>query len=247
MTQPAHHPSAAIVIIGAEVLSAKVPDANGPYLLKHLRAQGIDVIELRVIGDSIEVIAETVRELSSRVDYLFTTGGIGPTHDDVTIGGIARAFDRELIEHPFLVEQLEKHFGHTLDERVRNLCRVPDGTHVDMVREKLPLFRYENVFILPGIPSLVEMCFEYLSPSLPSATFAERKLIVQIAESEIATHLARVQERYGSEVQIGSYPKKNEAGRYVEITVDGHDQALVDRALHHIQEGLQEDWVLDVQ
>tara|TARA_B100001964_G_scaffold212476_1_gene248576 strand:+ start:72 stop:815 length:744 start_codon:yes stop_codon:yes gene_type:complete len=247
MTRPPRNPSAAIVIIGAEVLSAKVRDANGPYLLERLRAQGIDVIELRVIGDSIEVIAETVRALSARVDYLFTTGGIGPTHDDVTIGGIAQAFDREIIEHPFLVEKLEEHFGHTVDERVRSLCRVPDGTHVEMVRGKLPLFRYENVFILPGIPSLVEMCFEYLSPSLPSSTFVEHKLMVRVSESEIATHLARVQERYGSEVQIGSYPKKNEAGRYVEITVDGRDQALVDRALLHIQEGLREDWVIDVQ
>ena len=247
MTTASPPSSVAIIIIGAEVLSAKVQDANGPYLLKELRAHGMQVVELRVIGDDIDTISSTVKALSDRVDYLFTTGGIGPTHDDVTIAAVALAFNKKVIEHPVLAQKLQEHFGSRVDERIKNLARVPEDTHVEMVREKLPLLRCNNVFILPGIPSLVEMCFEHLRPSLPRSQFITRKVMAQVAESEIATHLERIQLQVDAQIQIGSYPKKNQSGWYVEITVDGYEEEAVNETVEKIREGLREDWVLDVQ
>ena len=247
MTSDSNPPRAAIIIIGAEVLSAKVQDTNGPYLLKELRSHGMQVIELRVIHDDIDTISSTVKTLCEKVDYLFTTGGIGPTHDDVTIAAVAQAFNKEVIEHPLLSQKLREHFGTKIDERIKNLSRVPEGTHVEMVRDKLPLLRCNNVFVLPGIPSLVKMCFEHMRASLPSGKFITRKVVAQVAESEIATHLEKVQLQVDAQIQIGSYPKKNESGWYVEITVDGHEEEAVDRTVEEILEGLREDWVLDVQ
>lgn len=154
---------AALVIIGAEVLSGKISDRNSPYLIRELRVRGVELTEIRTIGDDIDTIAACVAELSSTNDYLFTTGGIGPTHDDVTIDGVAKGLKRPTHRHELLEKSLRAHFGDRLNESRLKLADVPEGAYVEMVTPVLPLIRAENVFIFPGVPELMEQSFQHMA------------------------------------------------------------------------------------
>ena len=127
-------PTAALLIIGAEVLSGKVDDANGPYLLRALRLRGVALQEIRTIGDDIDAIAEAVRALSPHVDDVYSTGGIGPTHDDVTIAGMARAFDRAVVHHPDLLSLLTTRYKGSMNAARLKMAEVPEGASLILGR-----------------------------------------------------------------------------------------------------------------
>ena len=236
-------PTAAVVIIGAEVLSGKISDQNSAYLIQELRKRGIELTEIRIIGDDIETISQCVRELADANDYLFTTGGIGPTHDDVTIEGVAAALDRPTLRSSIWEQKLRDHFGDRLKESLLKLADIPEGAHVEMVTPVLPLIRVQNIFIFPGVPELMVQSFEHMAHELQGAPFICRHVTISGSESGIVDHLSNVQNA-NPKVQIGSYPRFLESGCEVKITIDGRLAADVNQALQEVIEGLEKERII---
>jgi molybdenum cofactor synthesis domain-containing protein len=231
--------SAAIVIIGAEVLSAKVQDENAPFLLRALRARGVEVTEIRTIGDVVESIAVTVRELASRVDHVITTGGIGPTHDDVTIAAVAKAFGLPVVRHREIERRLRARHGDRLNEARLKLAEVPEGSVVTLGAEDIvPVIEVRNVLVFPGVPSFMRLCFERIATRFAGRPFYSRALLLASSESLLAAHLSAVQAAW-QQVAIGSYPRFDDAPYRVKVTLDGRDEAEVEAALAALRQRLE--------
>ena len=154
--------SAGILIIGNEILSGKVQDENTPYFLRELRAQGVDVRAVHVVPDEIEWIAEEVRSFSARFDYVLTSGGVGPTHDDLTMDGVASAFGVDLVVHEEMEGQLRKALrGTEPNPSQLKMCMLPRGAGLISTPDLwFPLVHVRNVYIFPGIPRLLQAKFE---------------------------------------------------------------------------------------
>src|SRR5215468_5910884 len=153
--------TAAIVVIGNEILSGKSEDKNANFLIGELYRLGVALRRIVVIPDDVEDIARTVRECAANFDYVFTSGGVGPTHDDVTIEGVAKAFNRSVIRHPELEAMLRGYFGDGADEARLRMADMPEGS--ELIREKglrWPVLATENVYVLPGVPELFRSKFE---------------------------------------------------------------------------------------
>lgn len=231
-------PTAGIVIIGNEILSAKLPDANGPYLLRALRARGLVVEEMRLIADSIPTIATAVTELATHNTHVFTTGGIGPTHDDLTVAGVARAFDVPVIRDPQLEDALRQFYGAQLTAAHLKMAEVPQGAEVIPSRQGyVPTVRMHNVVILPGVPALMRRCFEQATEHLKGPEVFSRAILLWSNESDVAELLAQVQNAH-PEVAIGSYPRFDTPDYRVKVTVDGCDAGGVDAACHDLLQQL---------
>lgn len=237
-------PTAALLIIGAEVLSGKVDDANGPFLIRALRARGVQLVEMRTIGDTIEEISEAVRALSAKAHYVFTTGGIGPTHDDVTMAGVAAAFGGRVARQPELLRLLHERYGDKVNDARLKLAEVPEGASVRLGDGTfVPIVQLRNVTILPGVPSLMRACFAHVADGLRGAPFFSRALLLDVSESDIATALTEVQNR-SPDVAIGSYPRFDEAAYRVKVTVDGRDAERVEGTLAAIRDRMQTHWIV---
>lgn len=241
MTAP--DPTAAIVIIGAEVLAGKVEDENGPFLLRKFRHRGIRLTELRIIDDNEEVIIDAVRALSPKVTWLFTTGGIGPTHDDVTVPAIAAAFGVKVVHHPDLLRRVVRRYGEGPGAHLR-LAEVPEGAVLHAGGDSgVPAIGFRNLFIFPGVPSLMRLCFAQIEASLGSAPLFSRALLLDASESAIAALLSRVQASH-PEVAIGSYPRFDDAGYRVKVTIDGRADDVVRKAQEEIRGGLDSQCIV---
>lgn len=229
MTTP-NDPTAAILIIGTEVLTAKVADQNGPYLLRELRQLGIRVLEQRVVHDDMFQIVDAIRAMR-RATYLFTTGGIGPTHDDITMDAVAHAFDVSVVPHPGILQHLREKYGDAIPSGVMRFANVPATARVDIGPETsfVPLIQIQNTFVLPGVPVFVRQCFEVLKERLTRGPWSSSELYLNIGESKIADLLTEVQRSY-PDVAIGSYPNFDNMDYRVKITFDSRDPELVQRA-----------------
>lgn len=237
-------PTAALLIIGAEVLSGKIDDANGPYLIRALRARGVQVVELRIIGDSINEISQALRVLSAQVDDVYTTGGVGPTHDDVTVAGVAHAFERSVVHHPTLLELLQGRYQGKMNEARLKMAEVPQGGQVFVGAGNIvPVVMVQNVSILPGVPSLMRACFAALPHRRTGTPFVSHALLLNVAESDVAQILTDVQRNF-DDVAIGSYPRFDDAPYRVKVTVDGRDTARVEAAMGALRTGLKTPWIV---
>ncbi len=220
--------TAAIVVIGREILTGKFADENGPYLTQRLRALGIDLRRLAIIDDDVDAIAEEVAR-SAQHDHVFTTGGVGPTHDDVTFEGVAQAFGMSLRLDPDLRALLAKH--GLVDEANLRMATVPDGA--ELVRAggaSYPTIRVRNVYVLPGIPALVQQKFEALAPSLPGKTLHAARVYARDRESDVAGALAALDAAHPA-VDIGSYPRWGEAEHRLIVTLESGDRAALEAAV----------------
>ncbi len=200
--------TAAVIVIGNEILSGRTRDANLPHLARELAALGIRLREARVVPDEIDAIAEAVNTCRRRYDLVFTTGGIGPTHDDVTARAVARAFGRRLVRDPEAERRLRAWYGaERLNAARLKMAEVPEGAElVDNPVSAAPGFRVENVYVLAGIPEVARAMFETLKPRLAGAPpLAARTLLVHAPEGEVAAVLAEVQRAF-PDLEIGSYP-----------------------------------------
>ena len=253
-------PRAALVIIGAEVLSGKVQDANSPYLVRALRARGVDVIEIRTIPDDVEVVARTIAELVRTVDFVLTTGGIGPTHDDVTIAGIARAFGVPVVRDAVIETRLRTRIGADLNQAHLKMADVPEGAQVILDDEAfVPIVQMHNVTIFPGVPALMRWCFDRVAADFSGPPFFTHALLLAAPESSFAVELAAIQ-RSHREVSIGSYPRfeqrasaKERADTEIEpprprfqvkVTVDGRDRYKVRDAVAAIRTAIPPSWIV---
>jgi molybdenum cofactor synthesis domain-containing protein len=223
--------SAAILIIGNEVLSGKVADQNGPYLTRELRALGVDVRRMSVIPDEVPAIAEEVRRLAGAHDLVFSTGGVGPTPDDVTMAAIAEAFARPLVRHPALEAILRHHFGVAITPAELRMAEIPEGGRLVGERElAFPVVAVGNVYIFPGIPETVRRKFARIREQFRDRPFVLRRVFLRCEEGQIAEELRAVLGRF-PDLQLGSYPILGEADHTVLLTLESLVGEDVERAL----------------
>ena len=233
--------TAALVVIGDEILSGRTQDKNIAQLATWLNAQGIRLAEVRVVPDQQAAIVEAVNALRVRNDYLFTTGGIGPTHDDITVDAIAAALDVPVVVHPEARAALEAYYaskGGLTEARLR-MARVPDGAALIVNRMSgAPGIRWGNIFILAGVPHIAAGMLDALTGKLEGGLpVVSRTLGCWVAESEIADLLGDT-ERAHAGVAIGSYPFFREGRVGANFVVRATDAALVDRCVAVLAEGL---------
>ena len=229
-------PTAAVLIIGNEILSGRTQDANLAFLAKRLVEIGVRLREARVVSDIEAEIVDAVRALSARYSYVFTTGGIGPTHDDITADSMAKAFGVSIGHHPDAVARLERRFGiERLSEATLRMARIPDGaTLIDNIVSAAPGFRIGNVFVMAGVPDIMRAMFDGLAGSLAGGPkMHERIVTCALAESLLANPLAEIQARH-PDVEIGSYPFYRRGGFGVSLVARGTDDAALDQVEQEI-------------
>ena len=223
--------TAALVVIGDEILSGRTQDRNVAQLATWLNVQGIRLAEVRVVGDAQDAIVEAVNALRARNDYLFTTGGIGPTHDDITVDAVAAALGVAVEHHPKAVATLEHYYasrGGVTQARLR-MARVPAGA--DLIENRLsgaPGIRIGGVFVLAGVPHIAAGMLDALTGQLEGGRpVVSRTVGSWVAESEVAD-LLREAERDHPGVAIGSYPFFREGRVGANFVVRSQDAALAD-------------------
>ncbi len=225
-----HIPTAAILVIGNEVLSGKVEEKNARFLIGELRELGVALKCILTIPDEPEEIASAVRNLSARFDFVFTSGGVGPTHDDVTISSIARAFAVPIVRHPELEGMLRRYFGAEIDEARLRLADVPEGAELVYGEDlKYPVMACGNVFILPGVPELFRKKFTAIQERFRVAPFYLRIVHTLEDEFDIAERLQSVADAHPA-VAIGSYPNFVTPEYKVKLTLEAKIEAAVDAA-----------------
>jgi FAD synthetase len=238
--------TAGIVIIGNEILSGKVTDTNSPFMSRELRKIGVTLERITTIPDDVETIAATVRLFSESFEVVFTSGGVGPTHDDVTMEGIARAFGRQVVRHPELDKKLREYLGTNVNEARMRMADVPDGAEL-IVDQRLgfPTVRCENVYILPGIPEILEQKFLSLKERFMASPYHLRVVFTRDGEGAIAEHLNATVAKF-PELLLGSYPKLGDPEYSVKLTLESKDQAYVEAALAHLLALLPQETVVRV-
>lgn len=256
MRQPARRPRtiglvgsrAAFLVIGNEILTGKVVEENVPFLARELFRMGITLARIVVCADDEAIIASDLRALRAGHDIVFTSGGVGPTHDDVTIPAVARSFERRLVRDPALEKRIRDHFGDRTTEGHLRMAEMPEGGElVQSEKMSWPVLRVENVWVLPGVPQIFRMKFELVASRLQhGAPFLTRAIYTRCDEGEIAALLADVEARF-SGVAIGSYPRIGDPDYSVKVTVDGRDASAVDGALDALAAALPADRIVRIE
>lgn len=239
--------TAGIIIIGDEILSGKIQDLNSQFMVKELRLHGIDVRRISVIPDDVQEIASEVKEFSERFDYVFTSGGIGPTHDDVTIEAIAKAFDVRLILNGSIKKFLHKRFGKHLTSEQLKIAEVPEGA--ELIKNgaiKFPIILFRNVYILPGIPEFLEKKFIVIEKLFDEPPFLLKKVYVKEYEPEIAPLLNDIVKRH-KDVKIGSYPVVGNKDYFVMVTLESMDDKSLNSALEDFMSRIPKKKVVKVE
>lgn len=213
--------TAGIVIIGDEILTGKFADENAAFLIGELRALGVDLRRITMIPDELDDIAATVTDFAARFDYVFTSGGVGPTHDDLTIEGIARGFGTRVVRQPDLEGRVRAYWGAKLAEPNLRLADVPEGCELVYGKDQVwPVVAYKNVYILPGVPALFRRKFVDIRDRFRAEPVTVARLYIDADEGQIADDLDAVVATYPS-VKIGSYPRFSEKDFRVLITFEG--------------------------
>ncbi len=228
--------TACVLIIGNEILSGRTQDTNLRHITIQLNEWGVRVREARVIPDIESVIVDTVRTLRTQFDYIFTTGGIGPTHDDITAACIAKAFDRELVIHPEIARLIQSRAAPPEVMAARMLmARVPEGAGlIGNPTGGPPGFCVENVYVMAGIPAVMQGMLSTLAGKLRGgAPVRSRSVTAYLAESQIAGPLGRIQNRY-PDIDLGSYPFSREARYGTTLVMRGTEAAALDAMLEDV-------------
>lgn len=233
------NPTACLLIIGNEVLSGRTRDANLQFLATRLGELGIPMREVRVIPDVEETIVATVNEVRAKFDHVFTTGGIGPTHDDITSECIAKAFGVALERNPEAVARLERHYGDPsrLNAARLRMANIPAGAElIDNPISAAPGFRLGNVHVMAGVPNIMQAMLDGVLPRLKGgAPIHARTVSCALAEGLLAADLGALQERW-PELEIGSYPYFRRGDFGVSLVLRGTDEAGVERATAELED-----------
>ena len=230
---------AALIVIGNEILSGRTQDANLQHLAKELNSVGVILSEARVIPDDETMIVDTVNTMRAIYDYVFTTGGIGPTHDDITAECIAKAFGLPLIRNVEAEDLMKAHYestGRELNEARLRMANTPEGAA--LVKNPIstaPGFRIENVYVLAGVPMVMQAMVENLKPELIGGkTMLSRAVASYIGEGNMAAGLSALQDKYWA-LDIGSYPFYKAGNRFGTTIVLRHtDASLLETALQEV-------------
>lgn len=230
--------TAGIVIIGDEILAGQFAEENASFLIGELRSLGVSLRRIAVIPDEVDDIAETVGTFARRFDHVFTSGGVGPTHDDVTMAGIARAFGVPVVHHPEMERLLRAHLGDALGEGHARLAEVPEGAEVVYGSDPhSPVVRFRNVYILPGVPSLFRAKFRSVAESFRCAPFVGGAVYCTGDEASIKADLDAAVAAH-PDVSFGSYPRFEERAFQILVTIKGKDAERVAAACSDLAERL---------
>jgi molybdenum cofactor synthesis domain-containing protein len=239
---------AAAVVIGSEVLNAQVPDENGAHLIRRLRERGIALRSLAVVPDEVDAIVDAVVRGRSRARWLITSGGIGPTHDDVTVRAVALALGRRVVQLPEMLVLLQRHAPGPATPEALRLAEAPEGTRlITQEGSWYPILACDDVFLLPGVPPLFRRQLDTVLGMLPGEPLFVRALYLGRGEAEIAAALDRVALQTPG-VGIGSYPEyRPEVDHRVRVTVEGRERGAVDAAVARLQAELPPGAVLRIE
>jgi FAD synthetase len=232
-----------IIIVGDEILSGKIHDHNSFFMAKELWLHGIHVRRICIIPDAVDEIAREVKSFSEMFDYVFTSGGIGPTHDDVTIEGISKAFNVKPVIHDTLREILEQRHTNPTPEQLK-MAEVPDGA--ELVNDgtlAFPLIKFKNIFIFPGIPEFLRKKFSVIVNLFHEPQILMKKVYVNENESNVASILNEILTDL-RDVKIGSYPVVDKRDYQVMITFESLNEALLDSAVLMLLEKLPKEKIV---
>jgi molybdenum cofactor synthesis domain-containing protein len=232
-------PSAAVLLIGDEILSGRTRDKNLGYIADFLTALGIDLLEARVVGDNEAAIVAAVNDLRSRYSYVFTTGGIGPTHDDITADAVAKAFGVPIDHDPQAVALLQAFFseiGREPNEARMRMARLPQGARmIPNPVSKAPGFQIGNVHVMAGVPAIMQAMLQELAPGLARGVpMRSAAVTIRAGEGDIAAGLGSIQKAHPT-VVIGSYPFEADDGFAAQIVLRSRDDQALAAALEEVR------------
>lgn len=232
-------PSAAVLLIGDEILSGRTKDKNLGYIADFLTALGIDLLEARVVGDNEAAIVAAVNDLRSRYSYVFTTGGIGPTHDDITADAVAKAFGVPIDHDPQAVALLQAFFseiGREPNEARMRMARLPQGARmIPNPVSKAPGFQIGNVHVMAGVPAIMQAMLQELAPGLARGVpMRSAAVTIRAGEGDIAAGLGSIQKAHPT-VVIGSYPFEADDGFAAQIVLRSRDDQALATALEEVR------------
>jgi len=245
-------PRVAALIIGNEVLSGKIADQNGPWLAQRCHEMGMDLVRIVTIPDRVEIIAQEVNRALEVAEVVFTSGGVGPTHDDVTMAGIGLAFGVELARSPELeaalrgkLAQRHEHDPQSLESALR-MADIPVGAELLWDGEIFfPVVAMEGVHILPGVPKLFQMKFDAVAHRFRGEKVIRRAFTTTESEPAISNRLSDAQGRWPG-VEIGSYPQFDRKPWTVSVTLDSRDLEALEACASHLA-GVLSAGILDQQ
>lgn len=228
------NPTACILVIGNEVLSGRTQDANVKFLATRLGEMGIPVREVRIIPDVRETIVRTVNEVRAAFDHVFTTGGIGPTHDDITSECVAEAFGVPWEPHPVVWARMEAHYpAGGFNAARQRMATMPRGARlIDNGQTIAPGFSIGNVHVMAGVPAIMRVMFDMLAPTLEGGAPVVSRSVhaADVREGDLAEGLSAIQARYPA-LDLGSYPYFRDSGAGVAIVAKGTDAAAAEAAI----------------
>lgn len=234
--------TAGVLIIGDEILSGRTQDVNLNAIANFFAVHGVELAEARVVGDRASEIVAALDALRSRYDYVVTTGGIGPTHDDITTASVAKAFGRKVIRHPEAERRLRAYFGDRANPARLRMAEVPDGPGVDLIDNHVsvaPGYRIENVYVMAGVPSVARAMLDAVLPTLRGgAPVYAQSVDGTVREGDIAAPLADIQARYPA-TAIGSYPFLRQDKLGTSIVVRSTDKAAIAAAIAEVAEAMR--------
>jgi len=222
--------TAGIIIIGNEVLSGKTQDLNSHFLCKELRTLGVDVRRVSVIPDDVSLIGREAAAFSRQWDVVFTTGGVGPTHDDVTMEGIARGFEVKIIRHPDLEGRLRQRHGNQINSARLRMAEVPEGAElISDPQLYAPVIKFRNLYILPGIPKILQQQFHAIKDRFRESPFLLKIIYVKEGEGTLAAKLNDLLGRF-PDLALGSYPVLDNPDFRVKVTLESKDAGYLTKA-----------------
>ncbi len=237
-------PTAAVLVIGDEILSGRTQDTNTNYIAKFLSSLGIDLKEARVVPDVEDEIVAALNALRARYTYVFTTGGIGPTHDDITADAVAKAFGVGIDYHPEVLAMLAARYANPADfnDMRKRMARIPLGA--ELVRNSAsvaPGIHIGNVFVMAGVPMIMRAMLEDIAPRLQRGAVVHSQTVqARIAEGKIAAGLQTIQKNF-PDLALGSYPYYREDGFGVQLVARGRDAAQVEKAANAIESLIRDE------
>jgi len=239
--------TAGIIIIGDEILSGKVHDSNSFYLASELRQLGVSLKRIIVIPDEPEIIGREAAVFSEQYDFVFTSGGVGPTHDDVTMEGIAKGFSAKLIRNHQLEDYFRSKYRERLNDALMKMAEVPEGSEIiDLGNMSFPLVLYKNIFIFPGIPEYLRNKFSRIRERFRSPSFHLRRLLLNADESDIAAVLNAVVAE-SREVSLGSYPILGNPEYKIIVTVESKSENALSAAMEKLLDRIPGNIVVRVE
>jgi molybdenum cofactor synthesis domain-containing protein len=229
--------TAGLLVIGDEILSGRTKDKNIGFIAEYLTNLGIDLKEVRVVPDDEAEIVDALNTLRAKFTYLFTTGGIGPTHDDITADSVAKAIGVPIDYHPAVVARFQERFGERLNEARLRMARIPEGAElIESATIMAPGFKIENVIVMAGVPTIMQAMMDIITPKLKAGQrMLSDSVRADALEGDIGSPLRQIAENY-PETSIGSYPFVGEDNKpNTNIVVRSRDQQKLEAAMGEVK------------